>query len=500
MRKVMRLIIVLGQLGLLLGLMPACGDFEVKDGFSTEELSSLNAKIEISLVSALDGQPRLKITESFVMPRNSIYVRLPSTFLRKEKLYDRIENLRVSGDGRLLPYQNEPSVKKLLHEQGKQVVISYLYRPDDPINYKPEKESTAAPIIRDNYFQFVGMMALVHPVALESAGSFDLTIEWKLPEDFFVFNSFGGRQTKQTVRTTYDKMRDALFVAGNDLRVADIQVRGRPVTIAFQGHWPKIADEDFVDVVSRLLHEQRKTWNDDNFPYFFVHFLAKPSACKGATFMGTAHTNSFRAVFPDACQFEPEMKHLISHELMHMWIGKKIKMGQKRGHIDGKWFTEGFTDYYGRLLAYKAGVLSGEQYRDTFLVQLKKYYTSPKRYTPLYTLVDRMYRGKSSDRELEGLPYQQGEFIAWRLDNKIMKASAKTNNLDDVVRELLKQADDAGGTKNFSAQEIAIAFDQYVPGALRQELSKVEDGQLLCDGAFSKLSFYPKECRSIYLP
>jgi predicted metalloprotease with PDZ domain len=474
---------VFASVVLLIALLPGCADYDgerVRQLITDDAVKALDAKIEVALITASDGKPRLKITESFVMWQDRVYVRFPNSFLRKERLYDRIENLTTRGEAKLYPYKNIESIKELVHKKGERVEFSYLYRPDDPINYNAEKESFSAPIIRDHYFQFIGQMAFIFPAGLEDTNeNFSLTLSWAVPKDFTVFNSFGGRTTWQKLKLNCDKLRDALFVAGSNMRTTDIEVRGQPVTIAIEGRWPNIPDAEFNDVVGRLLNQQRKTWNDDNFPHFFVHFLAQPLSCKGGKFMGTAHTDSFRAVFPDSCKFEPEMKQLISHELMHMWIGKKIKVGRMQGHYDGKWFTEGWTDYFSRLLAYRAGVLSEDEYFGTLNRQLNKYYQTNEKSTTLRELVQRIYRRGISNRELEAVPYQQGEIMAWRLNKKIKEETSFKFSLDDVVRGMLKEVDYAGGVKNFTPEEIAMVVDGYGDNLFQEEMEKVVTGDVL---------------------
>lgn len=483
MTRVARLIGVFMVGGLMLGLMSACGPSELERygeaPLTSDELKALDAKIEISL-GFVNGKPRLQFNESFVMPRESLVFKLPDTFLRKEALYERIEGLSVSSGGRLFSHFKEKSIKILEHPPGQRVTISYSFRPDDPITYTAEKETFSAPIIRPDYFQFVGLMALIYPIALSGVEQFSLTFEWHMPSDFAVYDSYGANMKSQTILTNVTKLMDSLFVGGSNLRKKDIDVRGRPVHIVLQGTWSMITDDELVDVVQRLLSTQREIWRDDNFPYFLISFLSMGEGCQGPTkFAGTAHINSFRAFFPNGCKLSADMKQLISHELMHMWIGKKIKVGKARGHIDGKWFTEGFTDFFGRIIAYRAGVLSEKEYFASLNRQLEKYYISNERFITLKNLVHRMYRRGYSNRALEEVPYQQGEIMAWRLNQHIKQASGFRYSLDDVIRDMLTEADRAGGSRNFVIDDIVNIVNNYAPGSMREEFSKIKYGGLL---------------------
>lgn len=483
MRRV-ALSILVSLMGLFLSQMTGCGQPTSQEygeeSFSKEELAKLNLRISISLVNRKEGA-RLHFRHSFVMPRESLLIKLPDTFLRKEHLYDLLEQLKVSAGAQLLPYPNEESVKVLKASKGKRVELTYLVKPNIPDHRGGiNKESFSAPIIRDNYFQFVGMMTLLYPIALVSERIFSLTMEWDLPPSFQIFDSFGANTKVQSISTNFDRLRDAFFVGGSNMRIDKTQIRGRSVFVVFEGRWDHITDRNFVDTLQKLLSEQRKTWRDEDYPYFLVSLLSTPSKCNGhVKFAGTAHPNSFRAIFPSGCALMPEMKQLISHELMHMWIGKKIRVGKARGHIDGKWFTEGWTDFFGRTLAYRAGVITLAEYFTTLNRQLEKYYISPERLAPLSSLSRRMYRRGYSNRSLEDLPYQQGEIMALRLDEQIRKASAHQHSLDDVIRDMLRMAEEAGGSKNFELSEIEEIVDHYLPGAFRREYSKIVNGELL---------------------
>jgi predicted metalloprotease with PDZ domain len=232
-----------------------------------------------------------------------------------------------------------------------------------------------------------------------------------------------------------------------------------------------------------LLSTQRETFGDDNYPYFLVNFLSEDSDCSdNVKFAGTAHPNSFRAVFPGGpkCIFKPEMRQLISHGLMHMWIGKIIRIkSEERGHIDGKWFTEGFTEFFSRLLAYHADVLTKAEFFSSLNRQLEKYFTSSERFVTLGSLVERMYRRGFSTRELEDIPYQQGEIMAWRLNSSIKLATTFNKSLTNVIKDMLVDAQNAGGEKKLTMREIATYFDRYAPAVFAEEYAKIVNGKLL---------------------
>jgi predicted metalloprotease with PDZ domain len=447
--------------------------------FSQSELASLDPKIDMALVS-LDGQPRLQVTVSLTMPRAQLGLSLPNNFLRKEKLYELIEHLSVSDGARVIDLA-QPAIKILEAPVGKRVTYRYFVR-----HYSSRNEekygSFFAPIIHDNYIQYTASMAAIIPIGMRSRTPFNLAINWHMPENFKILNSYGAYKTHQEVSTNGEAFLDTFYIAGSDIRDYKKTVDGNPVIIAIQGDFENIKDEDFSNVLTELLKTQRESWSDNNYPYFLASIVALGTGClpnEKTTFAGTAHVTSFRSYFPSRCPLSADMKQLISHELMHTWIGKIIQMGQDRGHIDGKWFTEGFTEYYGRIMAYRAKVISLQEYFSTFNRQLERYYISNQRFVTLRELVKRMYRKGFSNYFLEQVPYQQGEIMAWQLNKQIKSATNFSASLDNVIAEMLALAKAQGGYKNFSVNEFAELIERYSKNSLlfSQEYENIVNGK-----------------------
>lgn len=468
-------------LGLLLfGLMNACGSNLSKErAFSREELGIMDTKFDFALVS-MTGEPRLQVTLSFIMPRPEIGLRMPNQFLRKSRLFDRIEMLETLGPGTIRDFPGHENKKILEAPFGKKVTIRYFVRGyGDSL---ADKDNFSAPMIDNDFFQFAGTMALIFPIALFNDQEIPLTMEWHVSPGYQIYNSFGANTSRQHINVNANALIDSIYMGGSGLRTYQKSVRGQPVHIVLDGQWDRITDEDFINVVTRLLEKQRETWNDDNFPYFLISFVALGQGCsmqREARFGGTAHVNSFRAYYPHDCPMKPEMKQLISHELMHMWIGKKIRVGQLSGGFDGKFFSEGFTDFYGRLMTYRAGLINEITYFKTLDANLEKYYVSKRRRTTLHDLVRHIYRKGYSDAELENIPYQQGEIMAANLNMLIKKASNHKYSLDSAIKDLLAEAQASGGSKNFSINELADVFDRYAPGAFSEAYQKIERGEEL---------------------
>ncbi len=458
-----------------------CGDnFGLREAPLTRaELDRLGLKIDVA-TSDMGGEPFLIITYKFVMPnRENLALQLPDNFLQKTGLHRHIRNLEVLTNGKIIDFNGRSDIKILNATPGEQVVLRYHFLRKSAHDFTPYFDRFTSPNIHHDYFQFVGSMVFLLPIALRNSAKFDLEFNWHVPPSFAIYNSHGANQLHQKVSTNYLGIFDGLFTAGENIRVNESSVRGSQVLVTFKGAFDKISDKDFSEKITSLIDVQRATFGDLNFKYFLVSIFSFRSDCQnGIRTMGTAHLSSFRAFFPSGCQLLPDAIQLISHELFHTYIGKVIMVGKERGHVDGKWFTEGFTDFYGRIFAYRAGLMNIPEYFASLNRQLTKYFSSQAFNVTHQDIIDRMYRAGSTPA-LESIPYQRGEIFAWRLNKEIKKRSNFKFSLDNVILDMLAEAERHGGTKNFSVGEIERIVDRYAPGIFAIEFRKISYGTTL---------------------
>lgn len=434
---------------------------------SKEDLEAFNGQLDFSLKESVNN-PKLQIEFSFNAPkRNTVYLHLPSSFLKESNLYKRIINLKLLSQGSM-EETTTPNIWMVKKANNDQVKIAY----DIEKGEKPKgQESFFAPIIRNDFWQMVGAMGLVLPTYLFSNdinndSEFELTINAHLPVGFSFFHSFGAQENKQKIKVSLHDLRDSLFLAGKNINRQKILIRDKPVYITFNGEWELFNRDDLAKDIAKLINIQRKVFNDDDFPYYLVNILELKDNCQdGTNFAGTAHKNAFRAYYPKKCPLSPAIKQLISHELVHTWIGKKIRVGKKRAGVDGKWFTEGFADYYGRILALKAGVISPQEYFISLGNMITHYYNSKENRETFSGYQSRAYTPsetfeKSTNNDLEQLPYEQGEILAHNINYSI-KQKNKKYSLSNAILDMLSTIEKEKGFKIFSMQEIDYTIAKY---------------------------------------
>src|SRR6185436_13695258 len=134
------------------------------------------------------------------------------------------------------------------------------------------------------------------------------------------------------------------------------------------GRFSKEKAERFTAMLRKTALAQRDIFGE--FPYekyVYFYFFARPeSNASGAL----EHLNSFVAFAPPAEFATPEM--LIgsaSHEFFHLWNVKRIRPIEmwpydysRENETPLLWVSEGFTNYYGSIALYRAGIRSREQF------------------------------------------------------------------------------------------------------------------------------------------
>ena len=80
-------------------------------------------------------------------------------------------------------------------------------------------------------------------------------------------------------------------------------------------------------------------------------------------------------------------KEILPHEFVHSWVGKfrrpagmLIDNYQAPPAHDSLWIYEGLTEYLGRLLATRTGLLAAEEWRDSLAANFREYATKPGRH------------------------------------------------------------------------------------------------------------------------
>jgi predicted metalloprotease with PDZ domain len=266
-----------------------------------------------------------------------------------------------------------------------------------------------------------------------------------------VASSFSVAQEDFDTTRTYDEFRGSVFVAG-ELRLLRRDIGpctpprvcrpGQPsptfpLWIAIAGKDWGFTDDAFADAAAAVASTERAFFSDYDWPFFLVSVIPVGKYDpRGAGFSGIGLTQSFALFVAPKVGVAQEnngrtITWLMFHELFHLWNGRRYKLADPQEL--GLWFSEGFTDFYARRLAYRAGLMSAKSYVEDLNRTIERYTRSPFRDAPAARIVKDFW----SDPAMGDLPYLRGSIVASMVDAQIRTASGGARSLDDLMRDLL---------------------------------------------------------------
>ena len=342
-----------------------------------------------------------------------------------------VENLHVVSQFTSMLDTGDPTIKDLKYAPNSVIIISYL------INELPRPRSEVVlgnqflPVINKKYYHFLGESLFAIP-ADDWGREFNFKINWtNYPSDWSIANSFGVNEKKQLIRLPLWKFRHAVFVGG-DFRISMRLIENHPVYLAMRGNW-SFSDTRLIDVIKTIIAEQRAFWNDYDFPSYLVTVLPVIGNNEQT---GTGRYNSYALFLSTDRVIDYKFMRLLAHETFHAWVGDKIKADRPEELV--YWFTEGFTEYYARLLLLRTGLISLTEYAEEYNDRLNEYFTSPVRYESSERLIKEFW----TNDDLHRLPYLRGDIIAHNLNAAIYSYSKGKKNLDEFMRDLLARGKD----------------------------------------------------------
>lgn len=400
---------------------------------------ALNAnalRYEISPVF-VENVLRLNIRLTFRgSPEGLTEVLTPAVFGAAEKLYRCVQGLQCSNAR--LSWSADSTQIRLEHAPEQELVVRYTLVQDFP-GENVAAQNGFRPILQNSYFHVLGPALFLTP---KLPGGYDVTLEWRgFPKSWVIHNSWGSRQAIQKIRAMDLKWQEAVFVGG-DFRILQTAVQGKPVYLAIRGTDWNFADTSLLRLLRETVAIQRRFWQDFDIPYYTVTLLplaSPPQAADGGfysiQYLGAGLTNSFAAyATPVRALTVNELKHLFHHELMHDWIGGKIRNGGSTNDMQFGWFSEGFTEYFAYKNILIAGLLSTDEYVDIVNEQFfKTLYASPVAEAPNSVITADFF----NRQDVQDLAYKRGFVFAFYLDNAIKVNSKGARNLHGLMLELL---------------------------------------------------------------
>jgi predicted metalloprotease with PDZ domain len=178
---------------------------------------------------------------------------------------------------------------------------------------------------------------------------------------------------------------------------------------------------------------------------------------------GIAQETSYLAWIGPQTHFARRLEVNIAHEMLHRWIGMRLRLAGAEG--SAYWFTEGFTTHFSNVIAFRSGLLSIDEFLES-LNDIATRHFDDKLSTATN---DELLRVTRRDQNPPIVPYTRGALYAAELDGALRSTSRGKRTLDEVVRELYRQARTTGAELPADAIRTLVRKELGQPGVDRYD-------------------------------
>ncbi|MGB7067988.1 MAG: PDZ domain-containing protein [Pyrinomonadaceae bacterium] len=289
---------------------------------------------------------------------------------------------------------------------------------------------------------FTGIELFLEPVGHSKTPS---TLKFQLPAGWKLMSALKETADPNVFAAAdYDTLVDAPALMGN-FDVTEFKVEGKShyFAAAPAGVFDPDKSKKFASILGATIKAQSAIFG--GLPYdkyvAFYFFMPAQSNASGAL----EHLNSYVAFAPAGERSTPEQ--IIgtgSHEFFHLWNVKRIRPAQmwpydysRENESPLLWVSEGFTNYYGVVATYRAGVTSKENFlaRAASAVAGVENTEARKYISPADSSVS-TWVGYDTPVAFGISYYTQGQNLAALLDLSIRNDTDGRYSLDDVFRRL----------------------------------------------------------------
>jgi predicted metalloprotease with PDZ domain len=250
------------------------------------------------------------------------------------------------------------------------------------------------------------------------------------------------------------------------------------------GAYPKESSQKLAGIFERLVTAEGGVFGElpyDKYVYFYI--VAKPDwTTETSMGFGNSQISFLR---PGEATSSRRLPIIAAHEQFHAWNLNRIRPAElypydysNMGVSPLLWFSEGVTNYFGRLARYRSGIES----RDGMLGGLREmiFETDTNEAKSLISLADSsclVWLEYATSKPFNTPTRAHGEIIALMLDLAIRRDSHGAASLEDFIRALYKETyqkdrgftvDDLTGiARRLTGRDYKDFFKKYVWGVER---------------------------------
>jgi predicted metalloprotease with PDZ domain len=306
------------------------------------------------------------------------------------------------------------------------------------------------------------------------------TVRFELPPDWKIVSAL--KETADPMTFTapdYDTLVDAPTEMGK-FDVARFHVEGKPHYLVTTPAGTMATDRaaQFIDMLAKVARAQSSIFGGLPYEkYVYFYFYARPESNAGGAL---EHLNSFVAF-----AFRPMPQAMIgtaSHEFFHLWNVKRIRPAgmwpydySREDETPLLWVSEGFTNYYGSLAVYRAGLSTRQQFVESVERAINGVESSEARHyiSPADSSVS-TWVGYDTPVAFGISYYTQGQNLGALLDLSILHDTSGAAGLDDVMRALYIDFYQKG--KGFTTEDLIGIINRLTKRNYREFFRKYVSG------------------------
>jgi predicted metalloprotease with PDZ domain len=348
---------------------------------------------------------------------------LPDRYGGGQGYYKALTGLNVEGaDSVEMP---EPAVRIIHSRPGAELSVRYRIGTNLAAGRYPAGERAVYPAISPDFFHILGPTLFAQVDGRSDAMA--------------VFRWGGGRgwtlaseiDPSPANLTQMDVVR-SVVMGGRHLRVTRVKTPYTDLRVASLGTF-RFDLKELDTAIARVIATEQAFWSDGQKTYFVA---VMPVAESGQFLRGTGLRNAFDLMTTPEIQ-EGMLKITLAHEYFHSWNPGAVG-GAEPNSAEGYWFSEGFTDYYGRRMALKAGVIDLAGFADAWNRVLNSYASSPLRASPNVEIARNFWS------DPDAMTYSRGSILAAYWNRKWRPQGLTVDRLMYTLRELARSDPDFG--------------------------------------------------------
>jgi predicted metalloprotease with PDZ domain len=316
--------------------------------------------------------------------------------------------------------------------------------------------------ITNDYAFFTGTQLFLEPVGHRASPS---SVRFKVPEGWQIVSALKETSDPNVFTAPdYDTLVDSPTEMGR-FDVVRFEVEGKPHVFVSTpaGAFPKEKGERLAPMLSKIVEAERAVFGElpyEKYVYFYFLMQSESNASGGLE-----HNNSHVAVGVGARNPAPEqLTGLAAHEFFHLWNVKRLRPAEmfpydysREQETPSLWVSEGFTNYYGSLSTYRAGLRQKEDFLQSVAGAAggvegndARGYISPSDASVSTWLC------YDTPCAFQISYYTQGQNLGALLDLSIRHDTNNAHNLDDVMRALYTDFYKRG--RGFTPDDFVNAF------------------------------------------